>query len=157
MIGIAGLADAPIGSLSGGQVQRVLIARALAARPKVLLLDEPTTGIDRLGQQQFLESITALKQRAAGLDSQLETIFDLMNAGGASMTNAGSAFDNTSLVATAANRKPLVSVTSPAANAAFALGGSVSITASASDPDDRVARVDFFVNGTAIGSDTPLP
>jgi energy-coupling factor transporter ATP-binding protein EcfA2 len=32
-------------------------------RPKVLLLDEPTTGIVRLGQQQFLESITALKQR----------------------------------------------------------------------------------------------
>jgi zinc transport system ATP-binding protein len=63
MIGIAGLADAPIGALSCGQFQRVLIARALAARPKVLLLDEPTTGIDRLGQQQFLESISALKQR----------------------------------------------------------------------------------------------
>jgi zinc transport system ATP-binding protein len=63
MLGIAELADAPVGDLSGGQLQRVLIARALAARPKILLLDEPTTGIDRLGQQQFLESITHLKQR----------------------------------------------------------------------------------------------
>ena len=63
MLGVAGLADAPVGSLSGGQLQRVLIARALAARPKILLLDEPTTGIDRLGQQQFLESITQLKSR----------------------------------------------------------------------------------------------
>jgi zinc transport system ATP-binding protein len=60
-LGIADLAETPIADLSGGQLQRVLIARALAARPKILLLDEPTTGIDRLGQQQFLESITRLK------------------------------------------------------------------------------------------------
>ena len=60
-LGIAELGDSPINALSGGQLQRVLIARALAPRPKVLLLDEPMTGIDRVGQQQFLESITALK------------------------------------------------------------------------------------------------
>ena len=63
MLGVAELADAPVGSLSGGQLQRILIARALAARPKILLLDEPTTGIDRLGQQQFLESIAELKSQ----------------------------------------------------------------------------------------------
>ena len=53
-LGIAELADTPISELSGGQLQRVLIARAVAPRPKILLLDEPTTGIDRLGQQHFL-------------------------------------------------------------------------------------------------------
>ena len=61
-IGVRELADAPIGELSGGQQQRVFIARALAARPQVLLLDEPTTGIDRSGQQKFIEFIETLKR-----------------------------------------------------------------------------------------------
>lgn len=51
---------APLGHLSGGQQQRVLIARALAQQPEVLLLDEPTTGIDTPTQHSIISLISNL-------------------------------------------------------------------------------------------------
>lgn len=60
LVGAGSLADRPIGKLSGGQLQRVMIARALAGRPRLLLLDEPTVGIDAVGQQRFSDLLRSL-------------------------------------------------------------------------------------------------
>jgi zinc transport system ATP-binding protein len=55
----------PIGNMSGGQFQRLLIAFALLGRPNVLLLDEPAAGIDAPGQAQLNEVIHTLQDTRA--------------------------------------------------------------------------------------------
>ena len=60
-VGVGALANRPIGRMSGGQQQRVFIARALMSEPRLLLLDEPTAGLDSTGQQQFLHFLRELQ------------------------------------------------------------------------------------------------
>ena len=55
----------PIGNMSGGQFQRLLIAFALLGRPNVLLLDEPAAGIDAPGQEQLNEVLRTLQDSRA--------------------------------------------------------------------------------------------
>lgn len=62
-VGIPGLGGRQMTALSGGQFQRALLARALLRRPDILVLDEPTQGLDQTGMAAFYALIAALRQR----------------------------------------------------------------------------------------------
>ncbi len=72
-------AERALGSLSGGELQRVVLARALAQEAPILLLDEPTSGLDLGRQQQALELVDSL--RRDGELTVISAMHDLSLAG----------------------------------------------------------------------------
>jgi len=64
LVSAAHLADRSIGSLSGGELQRIYLARSLARRPRLVLLDEPATGIDVLGESDLYSVLEAYRNEA---------------------------------------------------------------------------------------------
>ena len=62
-VGAERLIDSPLQSISGGEMQRVLLARALLRKPELLVLDEPVQGVDIAGQAELYRLITTLRDR----------------------------------------------------------------------------------------------
>jgi ABC-type Mn2+/Zn2+ transport system ATPase subunit len=76
-VGAGELGPRPFHALSGGQRQRVLVARALASEPEMLLLDEPTTGMDLPSEASMLELLRSFTARGIAVvlvSHQLEAI-----------------------------------------------------------------------------------
>ena len=64
-VGIASVADRQIGEVSGGQLQRALLCRAVISEPKLLILDEPTNFIDKQFERELYDILQQLNQRMA--------------------------------------------------------------------------------------------
>lgn len=64
-VGIGALANKPIGELSGGQMQRVFLCRAIISQPKLLILDEPNTFVDNQFEYDLYETLRKLNDEIA--------------------------------------------------------------------------------------------
>jgi ribosome-dependent ATPase len=65
--GLSTFADRPAGKLSGGMKQKLALCCALVHEPDLLILDEPTTGVDPLSRRQFWELIARIRARRPGM------------------------------------------------------------------------------------------
>lgn len=65
LVGLHGFASRRIDNLSGGEAKRVALARSLAPAPKVLLLDEPLTGLDRDLHDRLVQDVSEILKRSA--------------------------------------------------------------------------------------------
>ncbi|CAG7844436.1 putative ABC transporter ATP-binding protein [Pseudoclavibacter triregionum] len=66
-VGLADQADAHFGSLSGGQQQRGMLARAIVGEPRLLMLDEPFNGLDRVSRASLLELLRELRAHGSAI------------------------------------------------------------------------------------------
>ena len=87
-MGVTELRSKPMRDLSGGQRQRVYLAKVLAHRADLIVLDEPTAGLDAAGHERYLDAFAGELQRGAALVTATHDIgeaieYDQVHAAGA--------------------------------------------------------------------------
>ena len=84
-VGLAELADAPVHGLSGGQVKRAGLARAIVAEPEVIFLDEPSAGLDPLTSLRMDDLILSVRDRTGAsvvlVSHERDSLFRIADAG----------------------------------------------------------------------------
>jgi regulation of enolase protein 1 (concanavalin A-like superfamily) len=144
----------------------VLVTRTAAgqtaAKTRVATTIAPVTlKLDRSGSMvtaSYSIDGTTWKTVASSSNSLgTEVYAGLAVAGGSSGSLAAAAFDRLSLVSVPANAPPVVSLLTPTSGQLVLQGNAIAMAATATDPDDLVARVDFRVNGAVVASDTAAP
>jgi ABC-2 type transport system ATP-binding protein len=134
-VGLADFKDRRAGQLSGGMKQKLGLASALVTRPRLLLLDEPTTGVDPVTRQDFWQLVIKLVSQNAGTQVNIYT----------DTQNTEHAPRNSQLASPIPS--PVLRPLSPEV--------SVLITTPYMDEASRCHRVGFMNSGRLIAEDTP--
>ena len=153
-------------TVSGNQPPSVTLtspaANATFAAPATITMTASATDSDgTISKVEFYAGSTRI-----GSDSSSPYSVTWSNAPAGSYTLSAKAWDNTgasmisggvNVTIGGSNQAPSVSLTAPAAGTNFAAPATLTISASASDPDGTVARIDFFAGSTLVGSDSSSP
>ena len=140
-VGLEKFKDRRAGQLSGGMKQKLGLASALVTRPRVLLLDEPTTGVDPVTRQDFWQLVIKLVSTSS-----------LSGTSGASEVEASVASRPSTTDSPALARGASVATN---AQSSAQDGVSVIISTPYMDEASRCHRVGFMKNGRIIAEDTP--
>ncbi|HMR99140.1 MAG TPA: ABC transporter ATP-binding protein [Anaerolineales bacterium] len=142
-VGLEKFKDRRAGQLSGGMKQKLGLASALVTRPRVLLLDEPTTGVDPVTRQDFWQLVIKLVSRDGGKEVDTETSRQV-DRETSKHVSTEHAVRNTQYAES--NSYPVTRNTQ---------GVSVLISTPYMDEASRCHRVGFMKNGRIIAEDTP--
>ncbi|WP_116112491.1 metal ABC transporter ATP-binding protein [Austwickia chelonae] len=107
VVGLGGMEKADVTHLSGGQQRRVLVARAMAAEPEILIMDEPTAGVDESNQAVLAQAMTRLTGEGVTLltvthelDALAEAVTRIVTMHGGRITDDRPAGENPPTTAT---------------------------------------------------------
>ena len=141
-VGLNTFTDRRAGQLSGGMKQKLGLASALVTRPRVLLLDEPTTGVDPVTRQDFWQLVIKLASSSLPKDT---------GTGVRGATREGSVVETRDVK----GRNPSTADFTESVQSSAQGGVSVIISTPYMDEASRCHRVGFMKNGRIIAEDSP--